>query len=89
MSYSDRTYAFINSSDTGSIDYTEILQSSVSTLRTSIDGTSALIKWKTADWPSFISPSGSVVPTWQGTHDECINQLTSSNWLPANDPDAN
>ena len=87
--FSDRTYAFINSSDTASIDYTQVMQTNPTSLRTSVDGTLTLLKWKTANWPDFISPSGSVNPTWQGTHAECLNQLTSSVWLPDNDPDAN
>ena len=76
--FEERKYAFINSSDTGSIDYSEILETSVSTLRSSVDGTLTLIRWESESVPSFISPSGSVVPTWQGTNSECLTQLTSS-----------
>ena len=87
--FQNRTYAFINSSDTGSINYSEVVQNSENALRKSVDGSLVLLKWETANWPSFISPSGSVTPTWQGTHSECITQLTSSTWTPPNPPDAN
>ena len=39
-----------------------------------------ILKWYTAQWPSFIAPSGSVTPVWEGTHAECLTKLTSSFW---------
>ena len=80
MDYSNRTYSFINTSDIGSVDFTQVMETSASTVRKSIDETQFILKWYTAQWPSFIAPSGSVTPVWEGTHAECLTKLTSSFW---------
>ena len=80
MDYSNRTYSFIETSDIGSVDFSQVMETSAATVRKSIDETQFILKWSTADWPTFIAPSGSVTPVWEGTHAECLNQLTSSFW---------
>ena len=80
MDYSNRTYSFINTSDIGSVDFSQVMETSAWTVRKSIDETQFILKWYTAQWPSFIAPSGSVTPVWEGTHAECLTKLTSSFW---------
>ena len=80
MDYSNRTYAFANTSDIGSVDFVQVMETSANTVRKSVDESQFILKWYTAQWPSFISPSGSVSTVWQGSHSECLNQLTSSFW---------
>jgi hypothetical protein len=80
MDYSNRTYSFINTSDIGSVDFSQVMETSAETVRKSIDESQFILKWYTADWPSFIAPSGSITPVWEGSHSECLNQLTSSFW---------
>lgn len=41
----NRTYAFVLSSFTSSINFNEILQSSPSTMRRSLDGSMVVVKW--------------------------------------------
>jgi hypothetical protein len=80
MDYSNRTYAFVNTSDVGSVDFSQVMETSATTVRKSIDESQFILKWYTAEWPSFIAPSGSVSPVWQGGHADCLTQLTSSFW---------
>tara|TARA_R110002012_G_scaffold99649_1_gene237702 strand:+ start:1507 stop:1770 length:264 start_codon:yes stop_codon:yes gene_type:complete len=83
MNYSNRTYAFIETSDIGSVDFSQVMETSATTVRKSIDETQFILKWSTLNWPSFIAPSGSITPTWKGSHTECINLLTGSFWTPS------
>jgi hypothetical protein len=80
MDYSNRTYAFVNTSDINDIDFSQVMETSADTVRKSIDQSQFILKWYTAEWPSFIAPSGSVSTAWQGSHAECLTQLTSSFW---------
>ena len=79
MDYSNRTYAFANTSTIGSVDFTQVMETSTDTVRKSIDESQFIIKWYTASEPTFITDS-SVTLTWSGTHTECLNRLTSSFW---------
>ena len=79
MDYSNRTYAFANTSDIGSVDFTQVMETSANTVRKSVDETQYILKWYTANEPSFIT-NGSVTLAWSGTHAECLNRLTSSFW---------
>ena len=85
MDYSNRTYAFVYTSDLGEVDFSQVMETSEDTVRRSIDGTQFVLKWYTADWPTFIAPSGSVTPVWEGTHAECLVELQSPFWTP-NEP---
>jgi len=80
MDYSNRTYAFINTSDIGSVDFSQVMETSADMVRKSVDESQFILKWPTAQWPSFITPSGSISPVWQGSYIECTNNLTSSFW---------
>jgi hypothetical protein len=81
MDYTDRTYAFANTSDIGSVDFTQVMETSANTVRKSVDESQFILKWYTANEPSFIT-NGSVTLAWSGTHVECLNRLTSSFWTP-------
>ncbi len=81
MDYTDRTYAFANTLDIGSVDFAQVMETSADTVRKSIDESQFILKWYTANEPSFIT-NGSVTLAWSGTHAECLNQLTSSFWSP-------
>ena len=80
MDYSNRTYSFIYTADIGEVDFSQVMETSAATVRKSIDETQFILKWYTTDWPTFVAPSGSVTPVWEGSHAECLNQLTSSFW---------
>ena len=79
MDYSNRTYAFANTSTIDNIDFSLIMESSINTVRKSIDESQFLIKWYSSETPSFITDN-SVTLTWSGSHADCLTQLTSSFW---------
>ena len=55
MDYSNRTYATALTSDIGSVDFSQVMETSAATVRKSIDETQFVLKWYTADTPTFIT----------------------------------
>ena len=45
MDYSNRTYSFINTSDIGSVDFSQVMETSAETVRKSIDESQFILKW--------------------------------------------
>tara|TARA_R110002020_G_scaffold136857_3_gene305511 strand:- start:25152 stop:25412 length:261 start_codon:yes stop_codon:yes gene_type:complete len=86
MDYSDRTYSTILTSEIGNVDFSQVMETSADTVRKSVDETEFVLKWKTVDWPSFISPSGSIVPTWSGNHADCLTLMNTSAWTSGSMP---
>ena len=64
--HNTKTYATINLSDIGLIDFSQIGQTSASTVRKSLDNTQFVIKWQEGYVPTFITDS-TVIPL--GTYD--------------------
>ena len=81
MDYTNRTYAFVYTTDIDEVDFSQVMETSAETVRKSIDESQFLLKWETTYWPTFIEPSGSVSLIWSGNHQQCLNQLTSSFWM--------
>ena len=79
MDYSNRTYAFANTSTLGSVDFSQVMETSADTVRKSLDDSQFILKWYTANRPSFIT-NGSVTLVWSGSHSDCLTQLNSSFW---------
>ena len=71
------TYAIINTSDLSSIDFDQIGETSVDTLRYNLAGTEFIIKWNTT--PTFIT-DGSVVPVSELTHSEALALMATAEW---------
>ena len=86
MDYSDRTYSTVLTSGIGSVDFSQVMETSADTVRKSVDDTEFVLKWKTANLPSFISPSGSMVPTWSGSHADCLTLLATEAWSSGSMP---
>jgi hypothetical protein len=80
MDCTNRTYAFVYTTDIDEVDFSQVMETSAETVRKSIDESQFLLKWETTYWPTFIEPSGSVSLIWSGNHQQCLNQLTSSFW---------
>ena len=57
----NKTYAVINLTDISLIDFSQVAQSSASTVRKSLDNTQFVIKWQEGYEPTFIS-DGTVIP---------------------------
>ena len=75
----NKTYAIINLSDIGLIDFGQVAQSSASTVRKSLDNTQFVIKWQEGYEPTFIE-SGAVIPVGIYTHSECLELMATDKW---------
>ena len=79
MDYSDRTYAFAKWANIGSVDFSQVMETSAGTVRKSLDNDLFILKWYTANTPTFIADD-SVELTWSGSHSQCLQQLLGPNW---------
>ena len=75
MGYENRKYVIIESSEVSSINFSEVMETSVNTLRYSVDETKTLVKF-TGDTPSFLDGKT------QYAHSEILNILNSAEWTP-------
>jgi hypothetical protein len=66
-----------STSETGSIDFNEVLETSAETLRVSVDGSKSFVKWD-GDIPTSVSS----LTTKEGpyNHNEILTILTGSEW---------
>jgi len=70
-----RTYVIIDASEVSSVDFSQVLQTSADTLRYSVDGSQALLKYEDGQ-PSFL---------WgktEYTHAEILEVLATDEWTP-------
>jgi hypothetical protein len=74
-----KTYAIVNLSDIGLIDFGQVAQSSASTVRKSLDNTQFVIKWQEGYEPTFIA-DGTVIPVGIYTHSECLELMATDKW---------
>ncbi len=74
-----KTYAIIKLADIGLIDFSQVAQSSASTVRKSLDNTQFVIKWQEGYEPTFIA-DGKVTPLQVLTHSECLQLMSTDKW---------
>ena len=77
--HNTRTYATINLSDIALIDFSQIGQTSASTVRKSIDNTQFVIKWQEGYIPTFITDS-SVIPLGTYDHHAILELMATPFW---------
>jgi|TARA_Y100000310_G_scaffold103641_1_gene102040 hypothetical protein len=77
MSFENRKYVVFNTSETGSIDFSQVLETSAETLRLNVSGSRTFVKYET-DMPSSVSAL--TTKTSEYTHTEIRNLLTGSEW---------
>ena len=73
------TYAVINLTDIDKIDFQQIGESSIFTIRKSLDDTQFVIKWADGYTPTFIT-DGSVIPVGTYTHAEILELMQTPAW---------
>ena len=74
-----KTYAIIKLADIGLIDFSQVAQSSASTVRKSLDNSQFVIKWQDGYEPTFIS-DGRVTPLQVLSHAECLELMATDKW---------
>jgi len=76
--YEQRNFMIFSTSETGSIDFSEVLETSSETLRLNVDGSKTFVKWD-GDIPTSVSS----LTTKEGpyTHQQIVTILTGSEWV--------
>jgi hypothetical protein len=77
--HNNKTYAVINLTDISLIDFTQVAQSSASTIRKSLDDTQFVIKWQDGYTPTFITDA-SVVPVGTYDHHAILEIMATPEW---------
>jgi hypothetical protein len=77
--YTNRNFMIFSTSETGSIDYNEVLETSSETLRLSVNGSKSFVKWDSETIPTSVNS----LTTKEGpyTYDEIRTILTGSEWV--------
>ena len=75
------TYIIINMTEVGLVDFNEVLETSQSTLRLSLDGTQTVLKWNGSE-PSFVSSLSSYDGPY--THSEILTIMATPAWTDPN-----
>ena len=73
MAYENRKYVIINASEVGSVDFSQVNETSASTLRYSNDDSQAFVKFD-GDTPSFLDGKTSY------THSQILTILDGEDW---------
>lgn len=75
--FEDRKYLIFNMSEIDTINFSSVLETSVDTIRKSVDETLTFVKWD-GSTPSFVSS----LSTTQGpyTHTEILSVLSTETW---------
>jgi len=78
--FEDRKYLIFNMSEIDTINFSSVLETSVDTIRKSVDETLTFVKWD-GSTPSFVSS----LSTAQGpyTHTEILSVLSTETWTPS------
>ena len=76
--YEQRNFMIFSTSETGSIDFTEVLETSSETLRLNISGSKSFVKWDSEIIPTSVNS----LTTKEGpyTYEEIRTILTGSEW---------
>ena len=77
--HNHKTYATINLSDIGLIDFAQVGQTSASTIRKSLDNTEFVVKWQDGYTPTFITDS-SVIPVGTYDHHAILELMQTPEW---------
>ena len=76
-SIENRRWVIFNTSETGSIDYSQVMQTSSETLRLNISGSKTFVKYEGTQPSSVASLT---TKSEEYTHSEILNILTGSEW---------
>jgi len=89
MSFENRHWVIFDASELSKIDFEEVCEHSINTVRKSINGAKSFIKWDGDSIPSSLS--GLSAYSGPYNHSEIIEILNTSEWRdrdPENNPDS-
>ena len=79
-----RKYLIIQTSELDKVDFSQVLETSASTVRKSIDGTKTFIKWDSDITPSCVSNLTGTEGTY--TRDQIMTILNTDAWTSNEEP---
>jgi hypothetical protein len=79
--YEHRQFVIFDVAEIASIDFTQVLETSAETVRTSVDGTKTFVKWDTETVPSCIETL--TTKSIYYTYDEILIILATPEWSPS------
>jgi hypothetical protein len=82
MSYSNREFMIFNVSELDQIDFTQVLETSIDTVRKSVDQTKTFVKWDGETIPSSVQ--GLTTKEGPYTYDEILAILATPEWTDPN-----
>jgi hypothetical protein len=82
--YENRQYAVFATSELNLIDFNQVLETSVDTVRKSVDDTRTFVKWDGVDPPACIGLLTSLEGTY--THEEMLTMLADPAWVSPSMP---
>jgi hypothetical protein len=84
MSYENREFMIFNVSELPQIDFTQVLETSIDTVRKSVDETKTFVKWDGTIIPSSVDS----LTTKEGpyTYEEILIILSTPEWTSPNMP---
>jgi hypothetical protein len=82
MEYQNREFMIFNVSELDTIDFTQVLETSIDTVRKSIDETKTFVKWDGQTIPSSVD----ALTTKEGpyTYEEILAILATEEWTDPN-----
>jgi len=83
MEYNNRQFMIFDVSELANIDFTQVLETSIDTVRKSVDETKTFVKWDGETTPSCVEN----LLTKEGpyTYDEIVTILSSDAWTSDNE----
>jgi hypothetical protein len=79
--YENREFMIFNVTELGTIDFTQVLETSTETVRKSVDGTKTFVKWDGSTPQCVIDLTTSEGPY---TYDEILQILSTPEWTDPN-----
>jgi hypothetical protein len=78
--YEHRQFVIFDVSEISSIDFSQVLETSADTVRTSVDGTKTFVKWDSETVPPCVETL--TTKSMYYTYDEILTILATPEWLP-------
>jgi hypothetical protein len=75
----ERTFVIFSVSEIGSIDFSEVLETSAETLRLSVDGTKTFVKWDSVSVPVCVESLTTKSPYY--SYEEMLAILSTEEWV--------
>jgi len=80
MDYNQRQFMIFNTEELSQIDFTEVCETSVETVKKSVDGTKTFVKWDGEQTP--ISVESLTTKEGACTYEEILEILSTPEWNP-------